>query len=90
MIETKFTDGQPDAKLTDLEAQVRQIEKEKLGFKMYLRELQNQHDREVSVLRSKLQSAFEVTSEFRREITKLTNSPLPDDGSPEYRRSPTW
>jgi hypothetical protein len=71
MLENKSTAGQ--AQIHELEAAIARLESEKIALSRFIQASQNVHKKEIAELRRKLHSAFEVSSNFRREITRLTD-----------------
>lgn len=70
MLENALTTD--DARVRELEANIARLESEKVALSRFVQESQNLHRKEVAELHRKLQSAFEVSTSFRREITRLT------------------
>lgn len=55
----------------DFKNRIQLLETEKATLTKYIKMQKSQNEREVSELNSKLQSAYEVASGFRKEITKM-------------------
>jgi Leucine-rich repeat (LRR) protein len=73
MLETKFKQETDDRRIDELEARVRRSEQERDRLNIYIRRVQEAHQEEITELQGKLQSAFQVSSEFRKEISILKN-----------------
>jgi uncharacterized coiled-coil DUF342 family protein len=71
MLENKFTTNQ--ALMHELEAAIARLVSEKVALSRFVQESQNVHRKEVAELRRQLQSTFEMSSSFKREITRLTD-----------------
>ena len=71
ILETKFSNDSAASLVAKLESEVRRLEIERDSLQEFVREVQEEHQHRVDELSTKLQSAFDVASGFRREISKL-------------------
>jgi chromosome segregation ATPase len=95
MLETRFRSEASDVRVSQLEATMARLEREKVALNTLIQESQGGHRQEVEELRGKLKAAFEVTYAFRREVSTLKgqlDSPAtrlgsqPPSPSPKKRR----
>jgi Leucine-rich repeat (LRR) protein len=71
MLESKFKCESNHARVAELEQTLARLEDEKTALSTFIQQSQTAHRRELEELQARLGSAFEVTSGFRREISRL-------------------
>ena len=83
ILETKFNSDSRISRAVNLEAEIRKLQLERNSLQEFIRESQDEHKRQIDALNAKLQSAFDVASGFRREISKLKSASI-DSSPPPY------
>jgi Leucine-rich repeat (LRR) protein len=71
MLEVKLDSDSTEQRISELHESLRRSEADRVALSHYYQETDGAHKREIADLERKLQSAFEITSQFRREITQL-------------------
>lgn len=87
ILETKFNGESRLSRVASLEAEVRKLQLERNSLQQFIKESQDEHQRQIDGLNAKLKSAFDVASGFRREISKLKSAS--SDSSPQLYSPPS-
>jgi DNA repair exonuclease SbcCD ATPase subunit len=71
MVDARLASESNEQKIKELEENIRRCEPERIALNKFAREAESARRREIDALHQKLRTAFEVTTGFRRELTKL-------------------